>query len=186
MNLDRLFLGRAAQRVRRFHTMPTVEEQTVGAHTFGVLHLIMELTDYRASLDLVVAALHHDMQEAIVGDTPSPVLRRLPEFREAYKNAEKHIEDRYELGISLEPNEEWLLKAADRLELALFCLEDWSRGNRQALLMLERVTHYMETAETPPCTTPGYWLTNVTTLVAEIGDRHRDMKASGRITDYGI
>lgn len=139
MNRQRLMLGRDAQRIIRYHTMPVVEQQNVGAHTFGVCMLLVELTDGQVSSRLLQAALFHDVAEAIVGDTPSPILHRMPAFRTAYKAAEEEVNKTYDLAVKLPDDEAWLLKLADRLELAMFCLEDWARGNQQARLMVDRV-----------------------------------------------
>jgi 5'-deoxynucleotidase YfbR-like HD superfamily hydrolase len=119
--------------------MPTVELQSVGAHSFGVCLLLIELTDGKCSANLLKAGLYHDVAEAKVGDTPSPTLRDFPDLRRAYKEAEAQIEATYCLDVELTDDEKRLLKLADRVELAFFALEEVSRGNHSALPMVGRI-----------------------------------------------
>lgn len=140
-------LGRAAQRIVRFHTCPTIEVQTVGAHTFGLCLILVELTNGDCSAALLKAALFHDMAEAKVGDTPSPILREAPLLKQAYKEAELKIDIEYDLLVDLTADEQRLLKLADRMELALFALEDADRGNLQGLAIAGRVIASIERDE---------------------------------------
>lgn len=139
MNPERLALGRKAQGIIRFHMEPTLVMQTVGAHTFGLCLLLIELTDNACSVNLLKAALFHDVAEAKIGDTPSPALRDFPFLKQAYKDAEAQIEAVYNLNIDLTEDEKRLLKLADRMELAFFALEDIDRGSRRALGIVRRV-----------------------------------------------
>jgi 5'-deoxynucleotidase YfbR-like HD superfamily hydrolase len=139
VNFKRLELGRKAQRVARFHTDPTTEHQTVGAHTFGICLILLEITEGNCSPALMKAALYHDVAEALTGDTPSPLLSRFPDLKAAHVIAEKSIEMLYDLSVDLTPEERRQLKLADGLELMLFALEDLQRGNLRAGGILSRV-----------------------------------------------
>lgn len=138
MNKNRVALGRMAQRIVRFHVMPTIETQTVGAHTFGVCLLLLELTNGNCSQELMKAALYHDVPEAVVGDIPSPTLRKFPKLKEEYKAAEEIVCIEYGMQPTLTAEEARLLHLADRLELVLFAVEDHWRGNTHALGMAQR------------------------------------------------
>ena len=57
--------------VKRWHTISNAKEQTVAAHSWGVVVIIMELwPDSRA--DLIYASLLHDVPEQLIGDVPAP------------------------------------------------------------------------------------------------------------------
>jgi 5'-deoxynucleotidase YfbR-like HD superfamily hydrolase len=61
-------------QVRRYHTATPLREQTVADHSFGVamLSLLMAEGTTINPVDLLTAALTHDLSEFLVGDTPSP------------------------------------------------------------------------------------------------------------------
>lgn len=148
MNLYRFELARRAQQVIRFHTAPTNRLQTVGEHSFGVCIILMEFYDGEdIPLELIKAALYHDVAEADTGDIPSPALRRFPSLRSSVKIAEESIAFDNAMLTNLTDDQERQLKLADRLELALFAIEDYNRGNKRAERLLERVLYYIRADE---------------------------------------
>jgi 5'-deoxynucleotidase len=140
INLERFKLTRRAQRLRRYHTLPTNEQQTVGAHSFGVCMLLHEITGGKVSANLLVAALYHDVTETVLGDVPSPAYHLFPELKTAMANAEYSVAEKYDIMFELDTQEQKLLKIADSMEALFFCLEDYQRGNLDARLMVSRVT----------------------------------------------
>lgn len=127
---ERLAYVEASARVLRWHTEPVLHRQSVGEHTYTVMHLVLLLTDGTATKNLLVAALFHDTAEKLFGDIPSPT-KSLPELRDILEAAE----DAYMTAIGLPIPEltAWeagVLKMADVLEGGLFCAFETRRGNR--------------------------------------------------------
>src|SRR5690606_41858479 len=64
-------------RVRRFHTVPTVAEHTVGHHSFGVAWFVHLLYRGRPPVHMLIAARTHDLAECEEGGIPAPAKRAL-------------------------------------------------------------------------------------------------------------
>jgi 5'-deoxynucleotidase YfbR-like HD superfamily hydrolase len=137
---DRLRLLRTAASVKRLHTRRTIHSQTVGEHTFGVLGLLFEVCE--PSIELVKAALYHDVPEAITGDVPSPA-KRVYAIKEAFEAFEDDIELVYSLTTTLTPLEQRLLRFCDVMELIIFATEEAEMGNAMMLMVRERALSYL-------------------------------------------
>ena len=95
---------------------------------------------------VAVAALYHDASEILTGDMPTPVKYKNEELKKAYKALEKEsarglagllpealrpsLEPEL-TGESLTPEEQTLLKAADRLCALTKCIEEEASGNTE-------------------------------------------------------
>ena len=64
----------AGAEVLRYHTVQTLQRETVGHHSHGVACLVL-LLDPQASARLLRAALLHDLAEQCTGDIPSAAKR---------------------------------------------------------------------------------------------------------------
>lgn len=130
-DLDRIQQFRHGGQVKRYHTWPTLREQSVGAHSHGVAMIIMQLTDYTASPFLLMAALAHDIAEAWTGDMPAQVKWRSAALKEALAVEEERINNDLNINFeqALDINEQMLLKAADMLDLMFYCYEERALGN---------------------------------------------------------
>lgn len=114
--------------VKRFHTVNTISQETVGHHSHGVAMLVM-LLDPEASKSLITAALFHDLSEHVTGDIPSPAKREY-----GINSQVSDLEHRLmlEAGIefpNLSSNNKRILKLADIAHGALFCVEEVKMGN---------------------------------------------------------
>ena len=137
--LQALYNGGAVQR---FHTVRTVQRQTVADHSWGVASLLLLITNGNASRDLLAAALHHDLGEQWTGDVPSPTKRYATI---GVQLAALEREQRLRAGLQefkLSPAEEQLLDFTDNLDGMLFCLEEFKLGNRNAQLWFSRYSRY--------------------------------------------
>ncbi len=114
--------------VKRCHTVPSSEYQTTGLHSWGVAIIILNAHP-NPSLQLIKAALQHDMAELWLGDVPATAKWRFSELSEAYKKAEVIIERENNLAVELTDIEYMWLKAADILELAYWCELQRSMGS---------------------------------------------------------
>lgn len=144
MNLARLKLMRSAARVGRNHTVPTIRNQSVGEHTFGVMAILFEVAgdDKDFDLDVVRAALNHDAMEVITGDVPAPAKWLYPEIEMALRSAESQISNSYQLSpYTLTPRQIQMIKFADLLELAIYSIEELDMGNRHMMVMAFNALH---------------------------------------------
>lgn len=119
--------------VKRFHTMPTVTENTVGQHSHGVAMLCYLMAGEACSVNLLMAALTHDLAEQYVGDVPSPSKRAL-NVREQLGQVEDALLDTVGMSFSLTPDEELVLKLADCADGMMFCAKERMLGNRSKMV----------------------------------------------------
>ena len=131
----------AGAEVVRYHTVTTLQRETVGHHSHGVACLVL-LLEPEASSRLLRAALLHDLAEQYTGDIPSPAKRE-------YGIGEQVDELEYRLmreaGLpypELTSYEARTLKLADIAHGALFCLREMSLGNRRMRAVYSRYISY--------------------------------------------
>jgi 5'-deoxynucleotidase YfbR-like HD superfamily hydrolase len=128
---------------RRYHTMPTLQQDTVGHHSYNVACVIMALRpDCRK--ELLMAALKHDMAEHRVGDMPAPAKRSMG-IREMFADHEGEVMAQAGVVQSvLLPEEQWVLRFADALDGLRFCVQEFKMGNRLIVECLENFRGYAE------------------------------------------
>ncbi len=92
---------------------------------------------------LLCAALFHDMNEVLTGDLPTPVKYYNKGIKESYKEIErisldkmlslldKETEDSYRALLAISPEEEKIVKGADKLCAYIKCLQELERGNQE-------------------------------------------------------
>lgn len=92
---------------------------------------------------LLCAALFHDMNEVLTGDLPTPVKYYNEGIKESYKEIERisldkmlslldrETENCYRAILSLSPEEERIVKGADKLCAYIKCLQELERGNQE-------------------------------------------------------
>ena len=59
---------RKGAKVKRWHTLTNVKEQTVADHSWGVVSIILDVWP-NSSIALITFALWHDVPEFAIGDT---------------------------------------------------------------------------------------------------------------------
>lgn len=119
----------AGAGVKRYHTIPTIGDETVGTHSFGVAMMVLAITDQKASANLIRAALFHDMAEQVTGDTPFTSKKAFPMVKYALEVVEEDWEKENGFYIELEPRDKLVLKWADMLQLMWFCKIQRDLGN---------------------------------------------------------
>lgn len=139
--LDFITLG---AEVRRYHTLTTLREETVGHHSHGVALLCVLLTDGLASAELLMAALLHDLAEQTLGDIPSPAKRQLGFGRDLARLEDRLISESTGLTPLLDDGERRTLKLADIAQGALFCAREMELGNARMRVVFDRYMLYAE------------------------------------------
>lgn len=144
--LEQLKLVLDGGHVVRFHTKPTIKEETVAEHSYLVAWLIALMMGKDVPRgELLLAALQHDLPEHILGDMPSPTKKGLglgDMFREKEQliYAKAGMPD-YE--AMLDDSEAELLKFCDNMAGYLKCRYEASLGNRQLHGIALRYQEYL-------------------------------------------
>lgn len=131
----------AGSDVKRYHTVMTLQNETVGHHSHGVACLIM-LLNPRATRKLLMAALMHDLSEHQTGDIPSPAKRAYRIGQQVEKLEIKLMEEAGFVFPNLAPGEARTLKIADIAHGALFCAREINLGNTGMKKVFNRYLSY--------------------------------------------
>lgn len=173
-------LYRDAGQVKRWHVKRTHRTQTVAEHTFGMLMLVKQMVEEDSTgfepfevLDLYNAILHHDLPELMTGDIPAPIKRAHPQLGPILEIVEAELAPLYR-DFDLTQNQAVMLKWADRMELVLWCVEEYEMGNRNTKATIERGLGWIMQAQMPlNC------LGFTNTVVRHIRDTHGIHPATG-------
>lgn len=122
-----------AGRVIRYHAVPSVHNplQNVAQHSWNVAILVMHITGFDCSLELLMEALLHDTGEAITGDIPYTVKRDNPKLKMEFLELEIKARKEHTIcaPINLSEMERAVLKVADTLDGFIWCaLHEDKRG----------------------------------------------------------
>ena len=131
----------AGSEVMRYHTVHTIQRETVGHHSHGVA-LLCYLLKPTCSAELLRAALLHDLSEHLTGDIPSPA-KRLYGIGEQVSHIEEELLEGSGLSFPvLSAVEKRVLKLADIAQGALFCAREMQLGNTKLRLVFDRYMSY--------------------------------------------
>src|SRR6266404_4694603 len=138
---DRIKFIVAGSTVKRFHTMDTIKEETVGHHSFLVACLVIELGG--SFLD-TAKALYHDLPEQVTGDLPSP-LKAGEGFSDTFKDLEEVMFESHYIPSVERGGKDWrILKIADILSGILYCIREKELGNSRIEIALNNYLSYLE------------------------------------------
>lgn len=133
----------SGSEVKRYHTVTTLQTETVGHHSHGVAMLCLMLHP-NASSRLLKAALIHDLAEHVTGDIPSPA-KRLYGIGEQVSDLEETLLAASGLpSPHLTDDEARTLKLADIAQGALFCIREVELGNHRLLDICSRYMDYYD------------------------------------------
>lgn len=148
MKSQLLFMAQGAN-VKRYHTVSTIQPETVGHHSHGVACLVLMLTD-NVSVNLLTAALLHDLSEHQTGDIPAPAKREYG-IGEQVSSLELTLLLGSGFGYpELSKIETRILKLADIAQGALYCAQEIAMGNKSMQVVFDRYMSYAHQ----------YWLVN--------------------------
>lgn len=136
---DRVSTLYESGRVKRLHTVPTVDTHTIASHVYGSMVFAMEICEIMKlnPTNVLRALLYHDAPELATGDLPAPVKREDPAVNERLNVMEARFYKTHGIDpgeLSLEERD--VVKACDTLDLAFCCLHERRMGNRT-----QRINH---------------------------------------------
>lgn len=135
-----LFMQRGGETTR-YHTLMTLQRETVSSHSFGVAWFVYFLDPYCRST-VLLAALAHDLAEHQVGDIPAPAKRELG-IGEQMNALEDRLLRAAGFNFELDLEEKRILKIADCAQGAMFCIRERSLGNRGVEVVFSRYMSYI-------------------------------------------
>ena len=143
-SLDNLFEVVRGGTIKRYHTLETIGEQSVGAHSWGVA-IILQYLEPNVSKIAILKALTHDVAELYTGDIPAPVKWDNPDLIKSLKSIELAYEKKLNIDYSsvLGKKEALLFKKADMFELLFFCMRQRKMGNTNMNMVFSNGVEYL-------------------------------------------
>ena len=133
----------SGSEVSRYHTIHTLQRETVGHHSHGVA-MICHILDPECRKCVLQAALLHDLAEHVTGDIPSPAKREYG-IGDQVSSLEGRLLNSAGLSIPiLSREEERMLKIADLAQGALFSAREVQLGNTGMRVVFDRYISYAE------------------------------------------
>lgn len=129
----------------RYHTIRTLQRETVGHHSHGVAMFVVLMGGGMAVLR---AALFHDLAEHILGDLPSPAKKKYG-IGEQVNELEEQLLEGVGFNVELDVRSERILKFADIFQGMSFCSREVKMGNAKLVSVFYRYKTYAE--ELIPC-----------------------------------
>jgi len=139
---------RKGNAVKRFHTVNVLVEETVGHHSANVALLCIRLAGGNTSVNLLKAALQHDLAEQYTGDIPATGKWDFPELARAATRAEERLLP----FIVLSDWEKRVLKQADMLDICYKAAEEMRMGNQDMRRILDNGISYLMSNDPLPDT----------------------------------
>jgi 5'-deoxynucleotidase YfbR-like HD superfamily hydrolase len=140
-NVKRIKFAREAANVVRSHSSSGNICDSVGLHSFNMVTMLLILHP-KASRDLILACIKHDLAERITGDMPSPAKKRGIQHNAAQEDTELQINvemfgSHEEVSLSDE-DYKWF-KGLDTLEYYCYLKDEVMSGNMAISPKLKRV-----------------------------------------------
>lgn len=149
---ERVVLMRDAGIIKRSHTCRTLMDRNVAEHSHGVAMLVLLIYQNNGKMpraELLAAALSHDLSEIATGDIPAPVKRQHPNLKRELNLITSVWEVNHGLRYSLTPDESALLLWCDRMDFALYSLEELKMGNTFFQTYYGRIRGWLLEGELP-------------------------------------
>lgn len=130
----------AGAETTRYHTVRTIQTETVGHHSHGVAMFCVLLG---GSPKTVRAALVHDLAEHQLGDIPAPAKKQYG-IGTVVNDLEDQLLRDVRLNQDLTKEEARTLKLADIFQGMVFCIREMQMGNKSMEVVLRRYSSYAE------------------------------------------
>ncbi len=132
--------------VRRYHTVSTHTQETVGHHSFVVAWLLELIYGCMPPPEVLMAALQHDLAEVETGDIPAPFKRTVAGLRDQFNEYEAKVvvdHGMRDYDAMLKPEERLLLKLADSMAGLVLCIHERKLGNTHVAIAYSRFSTYV-------------------------------------------
>jgi 5'-deoxynucleotidase YfbR-like HD superfamily hydrolase len=135
---------RLAGRVLRYHTWPHLRQQSIGEHSWQLLRIVLCVAGDDLRAEVMRHIVTHDVGEHACGDIPYPVKKNNPDLKTIMDGLEhsalQEMSEYWGMPPSpdLSPEERFLVKVCEMIEMAEWGLEEVASGNRQAALVSRR------------------------------------------------
>jgi 5'-deoxynucleotidase YfbR-like HD superfamily hydrolase len=150
----RLAFIREGSEVERYHTKRMLQRNDVGHHSFHVAWLAWLMAEGRTGetlalfgwVDIIMAALSHDLAEHVTGDMPSDFKREMgigEQFNRYEIELFKDVQLSNFAANLYEPGKR-IVKLADMMEGAFFCISEASLGNGRVGIVFRNYRRYIE------------------------------------------
>ena len=133
---------RTGGKVKRWHTVTTIQQQTVAEHSWGVAMICRKL--WPEDKVLMEAALCHDLGEGLTGDVPWPVKQANFVFKKHLDEIEGDEQERLGCSVLLTSQQKNRLKVADMLEMICFAVEEIELGNKNMQEVFNRGLRFID------------------------------------------
>jgi len=132
----------AGSMVKRYHTVHTIQTDTVGAHSYRVAQIMMLLLGANSGGGVAesVRGLWHDLAESHYGDMPSPTKRLIGAAMAA---AENILLRQYGADLGKDQPAELALELSDKLDGLYFCTVERLMGNQFIAVVAGRYAAYL-------------------------------------------
>jgi 5'-deoxynucleotidase YfbR-like HD superfamily hydrolase len=135
----------AGSEVERYHTVRTIQRETVGHHSHGVAMFVLMM--YEGDSEVSEWALHqalfHDLAEHLLGDIPAPAKRAYGIGAQVQKE-ETRLLSAYGFERILTERGERRLKLADIFQGMVFCIREIELGNKAMRVVYHRYKSYAD------------------------------------------
>jgi 5'-deoxynucleotidase YfbR-like HD superfamily hydrolase len=127
-----------AGRIKRYHTWPTIQTQTVGEHSWQVASIYSQIWgDIPTPVERFIRL--HDVAELVTGDIPFPTKANNPELKVEFGKVEDKALEAMGIDLpKLHPDVMRRIKICDLLEMMVFGMVDRQMGNRLAIPIIQR------------------------------------------------
>ncbi len=153
--------------INRWGLMRNLSYETLSEHCYEVAlisHILAIIGNekFGKSYDtnrIATSALYHDMSELLTGDLPTPVKYYNSEIKNAYKKIEKAAEKilldllpadtqrEYSALLSLNEEEQKIVKSADKICAYIKCLDELSGGNNEFIAAERTIKQQLQLLE---------------------------------------
>jgi 5'-deoxynucleotidase YfbR-like HD superfamily hydrolase len=117
-----------AGAVKRYHTHMTIKDQDLAAHSWGVAMIVDHIAPGRP--EIILAALKHDLHEAVLGDIPYTAKRRYQAVADVEEPVCKDYQDAHNYDTTLTSGAHAIFKWADMCECYLWARREVGMGNQ--------------------------------------------------------
>lgn len=132
---------------KRWHTHDTIKQQSVAEHSWGVALICSELMP--DSINLMKAALYHDLAESKYGDIPYTSKREDVELKRRSEVLETNWDEQHGIAMALTAAEMICLKWADMFEAYLFACREARLGNKEMIPVVDTAWRALGAMELP-------------------------------------